>query len=264
METLKDVLNNNQNIRKCEHCGKPYELKEYVLGVGTPKEKRLSIQVPTCDCIDLKEQAEKELVEKTYKKNKLKSLFENSLMTPYLRKKTFENLQQKAYEYGNEKELNQLKQYAYSFTNKSPGIFLTGKPGTGKTSMIAAVCNELITREFNCLFVTFSALIEMFAKYSAENNGDISSLLQWLVKFDFIVIDDIGRENYTDRRKEIAYRIIDAILNYEVSVAFTANPEMIAKLKNIEDWGAMLDRLKDICATQIHFKGESLRGLKWA
>ena len=105
--------------------------------------------------------------------------------------------------------------------------------------------------------------MEKFTKYSYDNNGDIFPLLMWLVKFDFIVLDDLGRENYTDRRKEIAYRIIDTILNYEVPAAFTANPEMITRLKKIDDWGAMLDRLKDICAMQIVFKGESQRGRKW-
>ena len=82
-------------------------------------------------------------------------------------------------------------------------------------------------------------------------------------KITLIVIDDIGRENYTDRRKEIAFRIVDTILNYQVTAAFTANPESIARLSKIDEWGAVLDRLKDICAMQIKFNGESLRGRAW-
>ena len=129
--------------------------------------------------------------------------------------------------------------------------------------MLAAVCNDLLGRGYNCLFITMSALMEKFTKYSFDNNGDILGLLMWLVKFDFIVIDDIGRENYTDRRKEIAFRIVDTILNYQVTAAFTANPESIARLSKIDEWGAVLDRLKDICAMQIKFNGESLRGRAW-
>ena len=265
MQKINEILNSDiEKLDKCKYCGKEYKRIEYKLFEGKPEEKITRLEVPACNCIELQEQRRKSAAEEKEKKERLDKLFENSLITPYFKKKTFENLQTKAEEYGNEKELKKLLQYAQNFKKgEMPGIFLTGKPGTGKTSMLAAVCNELIKRGFNVLFVTFSALMERFLKYSAEHNGDIYPLLMWLVKFDFVVIDDIGRENYTDRRKEIAYRIIDTLLNYEVPAGFTANPEMLERLRKIEDWGAVLDRLKDICGLAINFKGESLRGRKW-
>lgn len=269
METTKigDILNGNaeEKIEICKYCGKSYKFIEHKLFAGTDKERIMRMQVPTCNCIEENERRQKEAAEAKTKKEILAKKFENSLITPYFQKKTFENLKIKAEEYGNAKELKQLEKYAQNFKKgkKNKGLYLIGKPGTGKTSMIAAVCNDLLGRGFNCLFITFSALMERFTKYSAENSGDILPLLMWLVKFDFIVIDDIGRENYTDRRKEIAYRIIDTILNYEVTAAFTANPEMVARLKKIEDWDAIIDRLKDICGKQIIFKGESKRGWLW-
>lgn len=265
MQKINEILNSDiEKLDKCKYCGKEYKKIEYKLFEGKPEEKILRVQAPACNCLKLREEREKASIEAKEKKEKLDKLFENSLITPYFKKKTFENLHAKAEEYGNEKELKKLLQYAQNFKkNEMPGIFLTGKPGVGKTSMLAAVSNELIQRGFNVLFVTFSALMERFLKFSAEHNGDIYPLLMWLVKFDFVVIDDIGRENYTDRRKEIAYRIIDTLLNYEIPTGFTANPEMLDKLRKIEDWGAVLDRLKDICGLAINFKGESVRGRKW-
>lgn len=267
MQKINEILNSDiKKLDRCKYCGKEYIIKEFKVFEGKPEEKITRLEVPVCNCIELQEQRRKSAAEEKEKKERLDKLFENSLITPYFKKKTFENLQKKAVEYGNEKELKQLKKYAIDFNSqldKTPGIFLIGKPGTGKTSMLAAVCNELIPRGFNCLFITFSALMEKFTKYSFEHNGDIYPLLMWLVRFDFVVIDDIGRENYTDRRKEIAYRIIDTLLNYEVPAGFTANPEMLERLRKIEDWGAVLDRLKDICGLAINFKGESLRGRKW-
>ncbi len=267
MQKINEILNSDiKKLDRCKYCGKEYIIKEFKVFEGKPEEKITRLEVPACNCIELQEQRRKSAAEEKEKKERLDKLFENSLITPYFKKKTFENLQKKAVEYGNEKELKQLKKYAIDFNSqldKIPGIFLIGKPGTGKTSMLAAVCNELIPRGFNCLFITFSALMEKFTKYSFEHNGDIYPLLMWLVKFDFVVIDDIGRENYTDRRKEIAYRIIDTLLNYEIPTGFTANPEMLDKLRKIEDWGAVLDRLKDICGLAINFKGESVRGRKW-
>lgn len=267
LKRIGEILENKTELKldKCKYCGKPYEYREYKIFKGSAQEKTIRMQVPTCNCIELEEKRALAKQEAEYKKQKLEKLFENSLITPFFQKKTFENLAKKAAEKGNEKELGILINYAKNFSKEkqNKGVFLIGKTGSGKTSLIAGVCNDLMARGFNVLFITFSGLMEKFTKYSADNNGDIYPLLMWLVKFDFIVIDDIGRENYTDRRKEIAYRIIDTILNYEVPAAFTANPEMITKLKKIEDWDAILDRLKDICGLQIIFKGESQRGRAW-
>ena len=48
-------------------------------------------------------------------------------------------------------------------------------------------------------------------------------------------------------------------MNYKKAVAFTANPEMIVRLKKMREWGAILDRLKYLCPTKIEFNGESVR-----
>ena len=139
---------------------------------------------------------------------------------------------------------------------------MVGKVGTGKTTLLAAICNELMEKGYSCLFTTFSSLLDKFSRYSYENAGDITPLVNWLVSFDFVVLDDLGRETYTDKRKETAFRIIDALLNYKVVTAFTANPEMLTKLKVIPEWNATLDRLKEVCKYHFEFKGDSLRGVE--
>lgn len=265
MNKIGEILNQEPQItQKCEKCGKPYQMFKKVIFEGTAQEKIIKMPIPTCNCLELEEERKKAAEEAEHKKAVLARKFENSLITPFFQKKTFESLQGRAAEFGNEKELKQLQKYAAEFKNGyHRGVFLIGKPGTGKTSMLAAVCNNLIKRGYNCLFITLSALMEKFTKYSYDNNGDIQPLLMWLVKYDFVVIDDIGRENYTDRRKEIAFRIIDTLLNYEVVAGFTANPETLLRLSKIDEWGAVLDRLKDICSLQIKFNNESARGRAW-
>ena len=258
MDTISKIINDSlpaktEELQICQYCCKPYTWfeKEFLQG------KKIRVQVPTCNCRELEEQRKE--AEKQAQRNKemLAKKFENSLITPFFKEKTFNNLKPNA-------QVQKCQIYAKEFDpQKSDGILMIGRPGTGKTSILAAVCNDLLARGFNCLFITFSSLLDKFSQYSYENAGNISTLLNWLVKFDFIVIDDIGRENYTDRRKEIAFRIVDTLLNYKKVVAFTANPDMIDKLKQIDEWGAILDRLKDICAMQIKFNGESLRGRTW-
>ena len=53
-----------------------------------------------------------------------------------------------------------------------------------------------------------------------------------------MVLDDIGRETYTDKQKENVFRIIDTLMNYKIVTAFAANLEMIIKFKAIPELNA--------------------------
>lgn len=251
-DLIQNALNKeSEKMQTCQYCGKPYVWFKRELFNGT---KILKIQVPDCKCQELREKEQERQKFLQYKSEKLARLFDNSMMSPFFKEKTFENLSQTI-------ELEKCKEYAKLFNPAdSLGIQMIGEVGTGKTTLLAAVCNELMKKGYSCLFTTLSSLLDKFSSYSYENAGNITPLLSWLTSFDFVVLDDIGRESYTEKRKETAFRIIDALLNYKVVTAFTANPEMIEKLKSIPEWRATLDRLKDVCRYKFEFKGQSLRG----
>ena len=258
-ETIENINNNRIELRKCSHCGKPFKLQEINV-FGTKKV----IQVLDCDCLEKIERAEEQRKIDELKKSKLTKLFENSLMTPLFQEKTFELLlkPENLEKYKNEAIILKCKKYAEVFNpEKSNGIQMIGSIGTGKTTLLAAVSNYLLRNGRKCLFTTFSVLFDRFSNFSFEHAGDITPLLNWLCEFDFIVLDDIGRETYTDKRKETAFRIIDTLLNHKKVVAITANPEMLEKLKKIPENSATLDRLKEMCKLKFEFKGKSLRGL---
>ena len=215
MESVKE-----QELRDCPYCGKKQVWFEKTAG-------KFHVKVPVfdCKCLDrIKEQKEEERKEQIRAKH-LEELFNNSLMSPFFQDKKFENLQ-------NTEHTAKCRKYAFLFDpKKSKGIQMIGNIGTGKTTLLAAICNRLLSDGYKCLFTTFSDLLGKFTQYSSTNAGDITKLLYWLTEFDFVCLDDIGRETYTDKRKEIAFQIIDRLLNYKVVTAFTANPEMIEKLK---------------------------------
>lgn len=257
METIGDILQKNQDkdyeLPTCPYCGKSYKWFIRDLFLGGDK-RTLKVPVPDCKCQELRErEAERQRILR-HKSERLAKLFSNSMITPLFKEKTFDNLKQTI-------ELMKCKEYAKLFDPKtSEGISMIGAVGTGKTTLLAAICNELMTKGYSCLFTTFSDLLDKFSEYSYEHAGNIRPLLDWLTSFDFVVLDDIGRESYTDKRKETAFRIIDAILNHKTIMAFTANPEMIVKLKKIPEWAATMDRLKEICKYKFTFEGASLRG----
>ena len=258
METIGNILQNTDakpeaKLPTCKYCGKSYVwfIREIFSG---EHQRTLRVPVPACKCQELKEREEKRQRFLLHKSEKLAKLFSNSMITPLFKEKTFNNLNQTI-------ELHKCKEYAKLFNPKTAqGISMVGAVGTGKTTLLAAICNELMEKGYACLFTTFSDLLDKFSSYSYENAGNIRPLLDWLVSFDFVVLDDIGRETYTDKRKETAFRIIDAILNHKVIMAYTANPEMLAKLNKIPEWAATMDRLREVCKYRFEFKGESLRG----
>lgn len=255
MELIGGILNNmtqDAKIQYCPYCGKEYKLHKFTVF----KTKTMKRYCPDCNCQELEEQKAEQQQREERKQEQLKKRFDNSMMTIFFQEKRFSTLDSSI-----EPEIfRQCQEYAKSFKPKtSVGVQMIGSIGTGKTTLLSAICNELMERGYNCLFTTLSNLLDKFSKYSYDNNGDISSLLNWLCEFDFVVLDDIGRETYTDKRKEIVFRIIDELINHKVVTAFTANPEMISKLKTIPELNAALDRLRGACKLKFTFKGDSLR-----
>lgn len=255
---FEEMGNFNIDAGVCEFCGTPKKWKHHEFKIGSV-HKVISCPIVQCNCLAEKEAEEKKkrLEEEAKRKrqaeeNELQRRFDNSMMTPFFKQKLFENVEMT-------EQIKQVKKFADNFKPKVKGLQLVGSVGTGKTTALACVCNELINKGYRCLFVTLSSLIDKFASCSFENHGDITNQLNWLLKYDFIVLDDIGRETYTDKRKELVFRIVDALMNYETTVCYTANPQMLEKLIKIPEMAAALDRLKFICPEIVQFKGNSRR-----
>lgn len=245
-----------KQVTKCTKCGKEYKQMRH------PVTKQLrDFFIPDCKCEELEselktkqkeEKMRREALQKTLNKK-----FNNSMMTPYFLKKKFENLEK------TDAVIFGIK-YAEEFNQQSSkGISIIGNIGLGKSTLFACICNELIRKSFNCLFLTMSELLDMFINSCDYKNDDSSEkILTWLVKFDFIVLDDIGQESYTPRKKEFFFRIIDTLMKNNKVVGYTANIKLYSKLEADVEIEATLDRLKEMCPINIVFEGNSYRGSK--
>ena len=65
-------------IKKCEFCGKPFEIKSYTVADITKK-----VQVAQCNCYEEIEKKNQEEKEKEEKRKILEKKFQNSLITPF-------------------------------------------------------------------------------------------------------------------------------------------------------------------------------------
>lgn len=238
-------------MRKCSICGKEYKEHKIVI-----KSLNISnyVEVAECDCEEKYLQEQELKRDKEHQKYLLSQKFENSLLTPFFQEKDIDKLD-------DSKIKQEVIKYIDNFNPRtSTSIMFIGDVGTGKTTLLACLCKELILKNYTCLFIKMSVLLDKFINAcSFESEDTAEKLKSWLLKYDFIVIDDFGREKYTEKRLEIAFDIIDDLMNYKKCIGITANPEMIAKLKNIPDFKAILDRLNEMCKLQHTFKGESYR-----
>lgn len=151
-----------------------------------------------------------------------------------LRAKTFENFdadrQQRAYN------------AALDFVANTFGTFiLHGSYGTGKTHLLAAICNEtLIKHERRSLFTTSTKLFAAIQQKIA-NREDHYTVVEQAVKTPLLVLDDVDKAKWSEFREEIYFAIVDERVKRDLPIALSTN-----RLEELDKFvgGAVFSRLK--------------------
>lgn len=168
------------------------------------------------------------------------------------------------------------KRYADSFPamlpseeNREPGrngLFIIGRPGTGKTHLAAAIANQLIEQQRGVICMTMIDLLERIRR-TFNGAGSEASVLHLYKSVQLLVIDDIGKEPPTEWAISTIYNIINGRYEAYMPTIITSNyspDELITRMTPRETHDrtsaeAILDRLKEMCRA-IHLSGESWRG----
>lgn len=92
------------------------------------------------------------------------------------------------------------KKFADEFpnTNKTNLIF-TGPVGVGKTYLISAIANELISKNHFVNYLTAFELNQLFLKYHLADISDKGDILDNLLNCDVLIIDDLGTEQILNK-----------------------------------------------------------------
>jgi DNA replication protein DnaC len=133
-------------------------------------------------------------------------------------------------------------------------LILHGSYGTGKTHLLAALCNEVMRRQIRCLFVTAPKLFQTIV-------GRISKKESWedivtrAIQTPLLVIDDIDKAKSTEHREEVYFAILDERVKAGRPTAISTN-----KLDELENYvgGACESRLK-IGRIAMKMVGEDVR-----
>lgn len=151
-----------------------------------------------------------------------------------LRKKTFENFraerQPDAYD------------VTKAFAAEPQGtLILHGTYGTGKTHLLAAICNEArLTYGKQSLFTTSTKLFAAMQQKIA-NHDDHYALVERAVKTPLLVLDDVDKAKWTEFREEMYFAIVDERVKRDLPIALSTN-----RLEELASFvgGAVYSRLK--------------------
>ncbi len=114
-------------------------------------------------------------------------------------------------------------QTAMSACLQEKSLYIYGNMGTGKTMLAACCANEMAGKGRKTAFVSMPKFAERIAL--SLRTGEYQQEVQRLCYADFVVFDDIGAENVTERYRSILLSVLDARMQEGRMTWFTSNED---------------------------------------
>lgn len=159
-----------------------------------------------------------------------------------------------------EENLNFCKEYALSFSLRSPSLFLLGKTGVGKTHISLSIAKKVAEQGFTVAYgslINYLRIIEKEQFGRAENTE--TDTVQTLIGADLLILDDLGSEFRTSFSESALYNIINSRINLELPTIISSNLTADELQKNYND--RIISRIFGIFTT-LMFVGEDIRSIK--
>ncbi|MGC6229652.1 DNA replication protein DnaC [Hafnia paralvei] len=187
---------------------------------------------------------------------KMQRVFKRSGIRPLHMNCSFDNY--RVENAGQKKALADARQYAAEFDGNIASFVFSGKSGTGKNHLAAAICNDLILRNKSVLIVTVADLMSsMKGTFNGNSNSTEDSLLEELSTIDLLVIDEIGMQLESRYEKVIINQLVDRRSSSKRPTGMLSNlgeKDMIALLGE-----RVMDRMRLGNSLWITFTWESYR-----
>ena len=255
-----EVFEDENGELRCKKCGKPktkfFKYPE-ILG-NKSEEKRIYVM---CDCDKSIYEHERELEREIEKKNNIEQLKDRLNLDEGLSKMNFDYFDSDCDE-SFTKALFRAKAFVahfMEFSNKGYGIYLYGNKGVGKTSIMAAMANELIERYQCC--VGFFRLQDLFERMKKRREETLDMIKNVSVLF----LDDVGTERFVNvegsdlEAQSMFYDIVSARLGANKPTVFSSNFTIGELEKRRGLRSATADRLFLLSSALVKIEGESYR-----
>jgi len=120
--------------------------------------------------------------------------------------------------------LRKAKQYVQDFGYGFGGFIFSGRCGTGKNHMAAAISNRLLNIGNSVLIATVPDLMMKIREtYRANSKVSEADLMNDLCRVDLLVLDDIGVQRDTKSEAVVLFQIIDRRLSSKKPVGMLTN-----------------------------------------
>ena len=150
-----------------------------------------------------------------------------------------------------------LQQYAENFKQyraDGMGLLLHGPVGTGKTFYAACVANAVVSMGYRARMTNFEQIEKTL--WDTEQKA---TYMQELMRYDLLVLDDLGTERKSEYMQEIVYNVIDGRYRAGLPVIITTNltADELTKTDEI-GYSRIYDRILERCLP-VKVEGKSRR-----
>lgn len=207
----------------------------------------------SCKCAIEKHEREEAEQERFNRKSRLKKAFAKSMMNEKLQNASLENFIDRD---GSESCSIAAQDFVKRFMETDVGLFFFGKPGNGKSHLLAAVHHQLDREGHVCLFLDCSQLFNL-AKDTMNKNSKVTltEIINSAIECDLLTLDEIGSGNLTEYEyNDILIPIINGRqgkkTNYTTNLDLMRLKNWFAKDKFKNDLdvdGRLIDRIIGSC-----------------
>lgn len=208
----------------CLTCRK--EMKRVYFGL---MKKYVMPSACTCDVIRMEKEEEERL--RKLRRSQLEKTYKHSIMSEGLKTASFDNFQPRK---GTEKCLVTARRFADEFEAHKDGLLMFGKPGNGKSHLLAAVHHDLERRGYVSLFLDVSQLFNIAKDtFKFSSKVSLTDIITAAIDCDLLTLDEIGSGTLTETEfNDILFPIINGRQGKKTN--YTSNLD----LKRLNNWFA--------------------------
>ena len=180
---------------------------------------------------------------------------ENRAIRPLHQNCSFENYRVECE--GQMNALSKARQYVEEFDGNIASFIFSGKPGTGKNHLAAAICNELLLRGKSVLIITVADIMSAMKDTFRNSGTSEEQLLNDLSNVDLLVIDEIGVQTESKYEKVIINQIVDRRSSSKRPTGMLTNSNMEEMTKLLGE--RVMDRMRLGNSLWVIFNWDSYR-----
>lgn len=152
--------------------------------------------------------------------------------------------------------------------NQNIGLYVYGNNSSGKSYLLACLCNELVAQGYTCLY---TSVPKMLAEIQSSYNNDMAMsqarLVTMLASKAFVFIDDLGkeflgRENNAGAAKfaeKVLLEVLNARYNNGRPTIFSSNYSIQELAESFSLDAAIIERINEMSTRVIKLEGDNFR-----